>query len=76
MVRDLLTFPTWERYTVLSHVIGQLSVRERRGIFQMMRQSTTLSPDLFFPAHGFTLAEFAVWHVLGDARRKATKGER
>ena len=76
MVRDLLTFPTWERYTVLSHAIAQLSVRDRRQIFQLLRLAEEPSPDLLFPAHGFTLSEFAVWHVLGETGRKTTTGRK
>ena len=73
MVRDLLTYPTWERYTVLAHAIGGLSVRDRRNVFQLVRRAAEVSPDLFFPLYGFTLAEFAVWHVLGDTRRKTRR---
>ena len=68
--RDLLTYPTWERYTALARIISNLSVRDRRQIFQLMRRAESLTPDLFFPGYGFTLSEFAVWHVLGDTRRK------
>ena len=67
--RELLTFPIWERYIVLSNVIHGLSIRDRRQIFQHVRCMNS-SPDAFFPAYGFTLSEFAVWHILGDSRRK------
>ena len=70
MERALLTYPTWERYTVLAHVIAALTVRERRAIFQHVRRVETPTADLFFPEYGFTLGEFAVWSVLGDGRKK------
>lgn len=72
MERALLTYPTWERYTILAHVVNRLSVRDRRQIFQLMRRAEN-TPNLFFPAYGVCLAEFAVWHVLGDTRRKTKK---
>lgn len=65
----LLTYPTWERYTVLSHVITRLSVRDRRAIFQLARAWPGASPDLFFPGYGITLSEFAVWYTLGEPRK-------
>lgn len=74
--RDLLTYPTWERYTILSHAIAHLSVRDRRHIFQLVRRADDLTPDLFFPQYGFTLSEFAVWHILGDTRRTTRKQPR
>lgn len=70
MDRKLLTWPTWERYTVLAHVVGSLSVRDRRNLFQLIRSEDRPDPDLFFPQYGFSLSEFAVWHILNDRRRK------
>ena len=72
MERELITYPIWERYTVLSNVIMNLSIRERRNIFQAVRRHE-ISPDLFFPVYGFTLSEFAVWHVIGDSKKKTNK---
>ena len=69
MERQLLTYPTWERYTVLSHVISHLSIRDRRLLFHMARSHGGTEAELFFPAYGFTLSEFAVWYTLGDTRR-------
>lgn len=74
MERQLITYPTWERYTILAHVISSLTIRDRRQIFQLARSTnTSFIPDLFFPNYGFTLAEFAVWYTLGDNRRKMRK---
>lgn len=70
MERHLLTYPTWERYTVLAHIISELSVRDRRTIFQLVRREESPTADLFFPHYGFTLGEFAVWNVLGEGRKK------
>ena len=70
MERTLLTYPTWERYTVLAHAIAGLTVRDRRAIFQLVRRVETPTSDLFFPAYGFTFGEFAVWSMLGDGRKK------
>ena len=69
--RALLTYPTGARYTTLSRVITNLSVRDRRHIFHLIRHAEPLTPDIFFPVYGITLSEFAVWHVLGDTRRKS-----
>lgn len=66
-----LTHSNWERYLVVAHVVSRLSIKERRCIFQNTRGFTAdEARDIFFPQHGFTLAEFAVWHTLGDVRRK------
>ena len=73
MERALLTYPTWERYTILAHVVMNLSIRDRRHVFQLARAADA-TPDLFFPQYGFTLAEFAVWYTLGDTHRNRAKG--
>ena len=71
--RELPTYPTWERYTVLSHVISNLPVKDRRQIFLLVRRHAPAPHDLFFPAYGFTLAEFATWHVICESRRYKKK---
>lgn len=74
MEHDLLTYPTWEKYTVLSHVISKLTIRDRRQIFLLARSvENSFCSDLFFPQFGFTLSEFAVWYILGNTRRKERK---
>mgnify|MGYP006237691309 CR=1 FL=1 len=70
MDNSLITYPSWERYTVLSNVVLSLSVKERRHIFTLARSRTPASPDLFFPHFGFTLAEFAVWYTIGELKSK------
>lgn len=68
--RNLITYPTWERYTILSHCIFSLSIKDRRNIFQMSRNASR-DEDIFFPNYGITFSEFAVWYTLGESRRKA-----
>lgn len=70
--QQLITYPTWERYTVLSTCINRLSIRDRRKIFHIARGIHKDWHDVFFPEFGFTLSEFAVWYTLGDTRRKTT----
>ena len=70
--RDLLTYPTWERYTVLSHAVFSMSIKDRRNIFQMTRNSRE-GDDPFFPHHGIAFSEFAVFYSLGEGRRKGKR---
>ena len=71
--QHLLTYPTWERYTVLSSCINRLSIRERRRVFQHARTIDGDCSNVFFPEFGFTLSEFAVWYTLGEQRRRTTR---
>jgi len=68
--QQLITYPTWERYTVLSACIIRLSIRDRRRIFQMARAVDGDWHNVLFPEFGFTLSEFAVWYTLGESRKK------
>jgi hypothetical protein len=65
-----ITYPTWERYTVLAHVIFNLSIRDRRRIFQIARSVSTDWSNVLLPEYGFTLSEFAVWYTLCDQRQR------
>lgn len=67
--RDLLTYPIWERYVILSNVISNLTIKDRRFLFQIIRKQS-VHPDMFFPHYGFTLSEFSVWHILCNSRQK------
>ena len=67
--RDLITYPTWKRYTVLAHCIAQLNIRDRRRIFQIARSVNDDWANTFLPEYGFTLSEFSVWYTLGDRRK-------
>ena len=71
--RTLITYPTWERYTVLSHSIAQLSIRQRRHIFQLALQPDRPDGPLLSPLR-LHFAEFAVWYTLADTRRKSKRG--
>lgn len=73
MDKDLITYPTWVRYTILSNFVTSLSIRDRRYIFQLLRQTPDVHENLFFPGYGITLSEFAVWYTLDDHRRKGRK---
>lgn len=71
-VRDHITYPTWERYTVLSKCIGKLNIRDRRRIFQIARTVDIGRDNTLLPSYGFTLTEFSVWYTLGDRRNNKT----
>lgn len=71
-VRSSLTYPMWERYSVLSHEILRLDAATRRQLLAVARDC--LDPDVLLPAHGFTVGELAVWTAIGE--RKPRKPHR
>ena len=64
---DWTTYSTWERYVVTSNRIANLTIRDRRFIFNTIKESTQ-DPliDFFIPEYGFTIGEFAVWYMLNE----------
>lgn len=78
---DPMVYPSFGRYSCVANVVFNLSIRDRRTIFHLIRaHRTALTPNTFFPAFGFTIAEFATWYALNESRkkkkkRKATKAE-
>ena len=71
---NFFTYPTWKKYLVLSREIEMLKVRDKRLIFQMMRNAPDLTHDTFFPAFGFTAGEFAIWQILSEHRKPRRPG--
>jgi hypothetical protein len=72
MERELYTYPTWKKYTVLAHAVANLTVKERRAIFSAARTAQH-DTDPFFPEYGLTFSEFALFYTLGDTRRAKDK---
>ena len=63
-------YPTWKKYMVISQVINNLRVRDKRLLFQRMRNEEGITHNTLFPEYGFTAGEFATWHVLSDTCRR------
>ena len=68
MDQKLLTFPTWQKYMVISKTVDNLTVKDKRFIFHCLREHRC-TPDTFLPSFGITTAEFAVWQILSDGRK-------
>ena len=73
MEQQLITFPTWEKYIVISNTIESLKVKEKRLIFHTLRKTPEANRDYFFPSFGFTTAEFSCWQILSDGRKLRKK---
>ena len=61
-VRNLITYPTWERSSVLANVVLKMDNSTRKYIVNEVH--TNLDPNIFFPSLGVTLAEYALWTTL------------
>jgi hypothetical protein len=74
--RSFITYPTWEKYMILSCFIETLRVKEKRQLFHTMRRyGQELDHNCFFPQYGITAGEFAVWQVLSESRKGRSKKE-
>ena len=65
-------YPTWKRNIVMERVVSQLRVKDKRLIFNLMRQPG-VDENTFFPQYGMTAGEFAVWHILADTSRRTRR---
>lgn len=67
---DSLRFPTFSKYQVMSRVVHEMTVAEKRNVFQYMRE-LMLAPEqhksgdhhYFMPTYGITLGEFSMFHL-------------
>lgn len=71
--QNFITYPTWKKYIVISYYVESLRVRDKRQLFHIMRKSSELSHDTFFPAFGITAGEFAIWQILSETRKCRSK---
>lgn len=66
-IQSYITYPTWQKYMIISQTIRTLQVKDKRGIFQTLRNEQ--DHDTFFPHHGITAGTFCIWQVIGDNKR-------
>jgi hypothetical protein len=63
--RDCLRFPTFCKYQVMARMVVGMNVREKRNVFQHMRDLVQNDADgtshMFLPWYGLTLGEFSIF---------------
>ena len=64
LVDDAVLAPSWLYYIVAHRQVGNMSVRQRRYVFQVMRGDAAVTSDHFMPRIGLTCGEFCIMHVL------------
>jgi len=67
-----IMYPVWKRNVVVERTVSQLRVKDKRLLFNLMRQPG-VDENTFFPKYGITAGEFAVWHILADTARRAKR---
>ena len=66
VVEDALLGPTWSKYIVLSRHVADLTMRDKRVVFMLMRNTEGCTSDWFIPRLGITMGEFCVFHTIGS----------
>ena len=64
-----IMYPIWKRNIVIECQTQHLRVRDKRVLFQYMRE-TEVDEKYFFPNYGITAGEFAVWHIIADSGKR------
>ena len=72
---NFITYPTWKKYIIISCYVEGLRVRDKRQLFHIMRKSSQLCQDTFFPTYGITAGEFAIWQILSETRKTRKKSD-
>lgn len=67
---------TYRKYNVLSKAIENLTVKQKREIFKLMRTGSDVTMHDFLPRYGFTVGEFSIFHVLTEKDRRGGESVR
>lgn len=65
-----IMFATYAKYAAMSTYIRNLSVRDKRAAFQIMRNFSGVNHNSLLPEWGITCGEFAVWQILTDTKER------
>jgi hypothetical protein len=57
-------------FNALHGRVSDLKIRDKRKIFQWMRETRNVSELYLLPAFGLTVGEFSVFQVLTESQRK------
>ena len=60
-----ITYPIWKKMRAIATSIEKLQIRQKRIIFNVIRNSPDGSHDTFFPSLGITAGCFCTWQILG-----------
>lgn len=62
---------TYIKYRVMQYYTQNLSLKEKRYIFQNIRNlNTSVNSDYFMPTIGLTLGEFSLFQILNESSRR------
>ena len=62
-----------EKSMAINEHVRRLQVRDKRHIFQLMRQKENLSASHFLPGYGLSVGEFSVGHLLSENTTRARR---
>lgn len=65
---EFITYPTWKKYIVIANYVQSFRIKDKRMLFNHMRQYPNLSSDTFLPTYGITAGDFAIWQILCNSR--------
>ena len=63
-------YMTWKKYVCMQLYVERMRVKDKRQIFQILRNYPQCSHDTFLPDFGLTAGEFCIWQVLSENMRK------
>lgn len=60
----------WKRNQIMYDVIKDFSVKDKRTLFQHMRNYSHIAPDTLFPKYGLTAGQFSTYNILTEHNRR------
>jgi hypothetical protein len=62
----------FQKYTVLSGVVANMRVKEKRDVFKLMRMGNNVDSGTLLTRYGFTAGEFSSFKFLNENTRKSS----
>ena len=62
----LSQYPTWKKTRCMHMAVLRLSVREKRKIFALLRESERHDANSLLSEYGITIGDFCLMHILSD----------
>ena len=71
MLQTCIFDATKEKHRMLYQMASSLQIKDKRVLYNLMRNCEKLSPETFLPVYGMTFGEFCIYQVISNSKKKS-----
>lgn len=65
-IKEFGPMVTFQKQNSVYNIVNAMGLKEKRHIFQLMREENITTPHALLPEFGITTGQFAIYNILTD----------